>query len=181
MMDMNTADTQELVEAVGGAAGIVILAPPTQGPASDALAAIVGSCKSKQKLLIAESYGGQDEPVDTLAVKFASLGLAEVVPALRVKADPTESTYQLFEESGTDLGQVLTKKEALRAIKSAMSPDVARASVASRGSVRGDRRAGHGEVGDGCVLGRAGILRTSWLHRRHRQGSRHRVSHAGWR
>jgi len=127
MMDMNTADTQELVEAVGGAAGIVILAPPTQGPASDALAAIVGSCKSKQKLLIAESYGGQDEPVDTLAVKFASLGLAEVVPALRVKADPTEATYQLFEESGTDLGQVLTKKEALRAIKSAMSPDVARA------------------------------------------------------
>ena len=65
--------------------------------------------------------------MDTLAVKFAGLGLNEVVPALRVKEDPTEATYQLFEESGTDLGQVLTKKEALKAMKSAMSPDVARA------------------------------------------------------
>ena len=127
MMDMNTADTQELIEAVSGAAGIVLLAPPTSGPAHDALAAIVGSCSSKQKLLIGESYGGADEPVDTLAVKFAGLGLAEVVPALRVKETPTEATYQLFEESGTDLGQVLTKKEALKAMKSAMSPDVARA------------------------------------------------------
>jgi|Transcript_183 flavorubredoxin/flavin reductase (DIM6/NTAB) family NADH-FMN oxidoreductase RutF len=127
MMDMNTADTQELIEAVAGAAGIVLLAPPTSGPAHDALAAIVGSCNKKQKLLIGESYGGADEPVDTLAVKFAGLGLAEVVPALRVKEAPTEATYQLFEESGTDLGQVLTKKEALKAMKSAMSPDVARA------------------------------------------------------
>ena len=127
MMDMNTADTQELIEAVSGASGIVLLAPPTSGPAHDALAAIVGSCNKKQKILIGESYGGADEPVDTLAVKFADLGLAEVVPALRVKEDPTEATYQLFEESGTDLGQVLTKKEALKAMKSAMSPDVARA------------------------------------------------------
>ena len=127
MMDMNTADTQELIEAVSGAAGIVLLAPPTSGPAHDALAAIVGSCNKKQKLLIGESYGGADEPVDTLAVKFADLGLTEVVPALRVKALPTEATYQLFEESGTDLGQVLTKKAALKAMKSAMSPDVARA------------------------------------------------------
>ena len=62
MMDMNTADTQELVEAVGGAAGIVILAPPTQGPASDALAAIVGSCKSKQKLLIASLTVARTSP-----------------------------------------------------------------------------------------------------------------------
>ena len=127
MMDMNTADTQELIEAVSGAAGIVLLAPPTSGPAHDALAAIVGACNKKQKILIGESYGGADEPVDTLAVKFAGLGLNEVVPALRVKEDPTEATYQLFEESGTDLGQVLTKKEALKAMKSAMSPDVARA------------------------------------------------------
>jgi|TARA_B110000977_G_scaffold134448_1_gene171109 flavorubredoxin/flavin reductase (DIM6/NTAB) family NADH-FMN oxidoreductase RutF len=127
MMDMNTADSQELIEAVSGANGIVLLAPPTTGPAHDALAAIVGSCNKKQKILIGESYGGADEPVDTLAVKFAGLGLAEVVPALRVKENPTEATYQLFEESGTDLGQVLTKKETLSAMKSAMSGDVAKA------------------------------------------------------
>ena len=127
MMDMNTADTQEIIEAVGHATGIVLLAPPTEGPAHDALAAIVGSCGKKQKILIGESYGGADEPVDTMAVKFASLGLAEVVPALRVKEDPSEATYQLFEESGTDLGQVLTKKATIKAMKSAMSNDVAKA------------------------------------------------------
>jgi len=127
MMDLNTADTQEIIEAVGRASGIVLLAPPTSGPAADALGAILGSIKSKQKLLIGESYGGMDEPVDTLAVKFASIGVEEVVPALRVRDSPTEATYQQFEESGTDLGQVLTKKETLKRMKSAMSSDVAKA------------------------------------------------------
>jgi flavorubredoxin/flavin reductase (DIM6/NTAB) family NADH-FMN oxidoreductase RutF len=127
MVDLNFADTQEVIEAVAGAQGLVLLAPPTSGKAHDNLAAIVGGCKAKQKILIGESYGGSDEPVDTLARKFADLGLAEAVPALRVKADPTEGTYQLFEESGTDLGQVLTKKESLKRMKDAMSPDVAKA------------------------------------------------------
>lgn len=127
MVDMNTADPQEIIEAMGAASGIVLLAPPTDGPANDALAAIVGSANAKQKLLIGESYGGKDEPVDTLVVKFAALGVAEVLPALRVKDNPTENTYQIFEESGTDLGQVLTKKETLKAMKGAMSNDVAKA------------------------------------------------------
>mmetsp|Transcript_16445 Transcript_16445/g.26488 ORF Transcript_16445/g.26488 Transcript_16445/m.26488 type:complete len:630 (-) Transcript_16445:543-2432(-) len=127
MMDMNTADTQELIEAVGGAAGIVLLAPPTDGPANAALAAIVGSVNAKQRLLICESYGGRDEPVDVLAVKLTALGLTEVVPALRVRDDPTEVTYQIVEESGVDLGQILTKKETLKAMKNAMSGDVAKA------------------------------------------------------
>ena len=121
MMDMNTEDTQELIEAVSKAAGIVLVVPPATGPAHDNLAAIIGNIKSKQKILIAESYGGNDEPVGPLASQFAGMGVEEVVPALKVKENPTEATYQLFEESGTDLGQVLTKKETLKAMKNAMS------------------------------------------------------------
>lgn len=127
MMDMNTEDTQELIEAVSKSAGIVLVVPPATGPAHDNLAAIIGNIKSKQKILIAESYGGNDEPVGPLASQFAGMGVEEVVPALKVKENPTEATYQLFEESGTDLGQVLTKKETLKAMKNAMSPDVAKA------------------------------------------------------
>ena len=62
-----------------------------------------------------------------MAVSFASLGLQEVSPALRVRQDPTEVTYQVYEESGVDLGQVLTKKEKISEMKSAMSADVAKA------------------------------------------------------
>ena len=49
MMDMNTEDTQELIEAVSKAAGIVLVVPPATGPAHDNLAAIIGNIKSKQK------------------------------------------------------------------------------------------------------------------------------------
>jgi hypothetical protein len=42
-----------------------------------------------------------------MAVSFASMGLVEVSPALRVREDPTEVTYQIYEESGVDLGRVV--------------------------------------------------------------------------
>jgi len=44
MMDMKTTDTQELIEAVGRANGIVLLAPPTSGTCR-------GFPKSKQRLM----------------------------------------------------------------------------------------------------------------------------------
>ena len=62
-----------------------------------------------------------------LAKKLAELGVTEAFSPLKVTSDPTEGTYQLFEEAGTDLGQLLTKKKTLADMKSAMSPDVAKA------------------------------------------------------
>ena len=61
-------------------------------------------------MLIAESYGGRDEPVDALVGNFVDVGLAPPFDALRVKGTPTEQTYQEYEESGTDLAQLLTQK-----------------------------------------------------------------------
>ena len=127
MVDLNTADAQEIVEAVGRAAGVVLLAPPSQGRAHDALASVLASASAKQRYLIAESYGGSDEPVDTLAASLLSAGAQLAQAPLRVKDTPTEGVYQLYEEAGTDLSQALTAKEALAAQKSAMSPAVAKA------------------------------------------------------
>ena len=127
MMDLNNAEAQELIETTKHATAVVLLSPPASGPANEQLANIIGAVYAKQKFFIAESYGGADEPVDLLARKIAELGLVEAFSPLKVTADPTEGTYQLFEEAGTDLGQVLTKKQSLSEMKNAMSADVAKA------------------------------------------------------
>jgi len=46
--------------------------------------------------------------------------------SLRVKAEPTPQTYQMYEEAGTDLGQLLLKKEKIAASKT-MDTDIAKA------------------------------------------------------
>lgn len=48
------------------------------------------------QVLIAESYGGKDEPVDTLARTFRDINITPIVEPLRVKEDPTEATYQVL-------------------------------------------------------------------------------------
>jgi len=127
MMDLLSVDSQELIEATKHASGVVLLSPPSKGRANEQLANIIGAVSSNQKFFIAESYGGVDEPVDPLARKFAELGVVEAFAPLKVISEPTEGTYQLFEEAGTDLGQLLTKKKTLADMKNAMSPDVAKA------------------------------------------------------
>ena len=47
------------------------------------------------QVLIAESYGGADEPVDTLLNNFVGAGVEPVLDPLRVKSDPNEATYQV--------------------------------------------------------------------------------------
>jgi len=46
------------------------------------------------QVLVAESYGGRDEPVDTLVNNLVAVNVVPVFDALRVKATPTEGTYQ---------------------------------------------------------------------------------------
>lgn len=47
---------------------------------------------TRQPIIIAESYGGDDEPVDTILRRFVELGINSPLPALRVKEVPTEAT-----------------------------------------------------------------------------------------
>lgn len=58
---------QELVEMVGRANGIVLMAWPTEDrDAKATVATLLSAIKPKQQVIVAESYGGTDEPVDDI-------------------------------------------------------------------------------------------------------------------
>lgn len=127
MLDLSTAEAQDIAEVVARAKAVVLMAPPYTGRAHDALANVVAAVQSGQSFLVAESYGGKDEPVDTLCTSLLAAGAQMAAPALRCRDVPTESTYQTYEETGTDLGQSITAAETLRAQKSGMSAQLAKA------------------------------------------------------
>lgn len=47
------------------------------------------------QVLIVESYGGRDEPVDTLTNNFVGVGVEPALDAIRLKEVPNEATYQV--------------------------------------------------------------------------------------
>ena len=115
MIDLKTADPQEVQEMVGRAAGMAIGMPPASSKiAAAAVGTVLAAAKSKQVVGIFESYGGDDEPIDPLLNQFRNLGLKEAFPSIRVKDTPTEATYQLCEEAGTDMGQLLTRDRDIK-------------------------------------------------------------------
>ena len=75
------------------------------------------------QVFLAESYGDDDEPIDTLTQQFVNGGVTPVLDGLRLKDVPTEADYQLYEEAGTDLAQAIGKKENLNK-RSSMSSEV---------------------------------------------------------
>ncbi|KXZ42718.1 hypothetical protein GPECTOR_122g459 [Gonium pectorale] len=120
--------SKELVAVMGRSKGLVLMSPPRDSAdARTALAALSSAIKPKTKVVIAESYGGRDEPVDVLAASLQDVGAEILAPPLRIKDLPAQPTYQLFEEEGTDLAQALTAKETIARKKAAMGPDVAKA------------------------------------------------------
>jgi flavorubredoxin/flavin reductase (DIM6/NTAB) family NADH-FMN oxidoreductase RutF len=118
MFDLKSADPQEVQEIVSRSAGLVIGMPPASGAAAKvtkaALSTVLAAAKSKQAIGIFESYGGDDEPIDPVLNQFRDLGLTEVFPSIRIKETPTERTYQLCDEAGTDLGQWLTRDRSIK-------------------------------------------------------------------
>ena len=122
MVDLKSEDQQDVQEIVSAAAGIVIGMPPGSGEYAEATATSLGTVlaatKSKQVVGLFESYGSDDEPIDPLLTKFREAGLKSVFPPIKIKDTPTEAIYQLCEESGTDLGQKLTLKDAVKKMKS---------------------------------------------------------------
>jgi flavorubredoxin/flavin reductase (DIM6/NTAB) family NADH-FMN oxidoreductase RutF len=128
MVDVLSIDTQELVEIIGRSSGVVLLSPPTENKeAQKTLDTLLSAVNKKQKVLIAESYGGEDEPVDTLLNGFVGVGVEPALDPIRIKEQPDENTYQGFEEAGTRLAQVLTKKETIAKMKANMPADLAKA------------------------------------------------------
>jgi flavorubredoxin/flavin reductase (DIM6/NTAB) family NADH-FMN oxidoreductase RutF len=130
MIDMRSADPQEVNELVGRAKGLVIGMPPSSGVGAKetqaTLGTILAAVNSKQTVGLFESYGGDDEPIDPLATKFQDLELSKVFDPIRIKETPTEATYQYGEEAGTDLGQTLAQAGKLKKLK-ALDADLEKA------------------------------------------------------
>lgn len=120
MVDLSSADAQEVQELVGQASGIVLGMPPlnAHGELTTNFGAVLAAVQPKQVFGLYESYGGDDEPIDPLRTKFLDLGLGEAFTAIKVKDSPTENTYQLCDESGTDLGQNLAQAAKIKKLKS---------------------------------------------------------------
>jgi flavin reductase (DIM6/NTAB) family NADH-FMN oxidoreductase RutF len=156
--DAATADAQELASAVARAAGVVVFAPPSDCPdAATSLATLVSSLKPGTRTLVAESYGGRDEPVDTLVASLVDAGAPPLIDALRVRSDPDDATAQRFEQAGTNLAKALTCKEAAARVKAAMGSDLAKALARVSGGlyVVTAARAGGG--------GASGAMVASWV------------------
>ena len=122
MVDLRSADNTEVHEIVNRSVGIVVGMPPSSGKNQADIAASLGTVlaasKEKQMIGVFESYGEDDEPIDPLLTKFREAGLKLGFPAIKIKDIPTEADYQVCEESGTDLGQFLTRKDLVKQMKS---------------------------------------------------------------
>ncbi|MEL7502764.1 MAG: diflavin flavoprotein [Cyanobacteria bacterium J06554_6] len=122
MMNLRQADPQEVNELVGRAKGILIGMPPVSGRGAKeteaALSTILAAVHDKQAFGLFESYGGDDEPIDTLQTKLQDLELKPVFDPIRIKDTPSEADYQRCEETGTDMGQDLAQAKKIKKIKS---------------------------------------------------------------
>ena len=122
MVDIKSADPQDIQELVSRAGGIVIGMPPLSGnhhkETTTSIGSILAAAKEKQVIGMFESYGGDDEPIDPLLTKFREVGLKEGFPSIRLKDTPNEINYQLCEEAGTDLGQLLNRDRKVKQRKS---------------------------------------------------------------
>jgi flavorubredoxin/flavin reductase (DIM6/NTAB) family NADH-FMN oxidoreductase RutF len=122
MVDLRSADSTEVQEIVNRSVGIVLGMPPlaskNQTDITANLGTVLAAAKDKQLIGAFESYGDDDEPIDPLLTKFREAGLKPGFPPIKIKDVPTEADYQVCEESGVDLGQLLTRKDLVKQMKS---------------------------------------------------------------
>lgn len=121
MMDLKSADPQDVRELVSTAAGMVIGTPPVTGSdaatAATAISTIFAAAKAKQSVGVFESGAKDSESVYLLLNKFRDLGLNPAFAPIVLKETPNDSTYHLCEEAGTDLGQWLSRERSIKQIK----------------------------------------------------------------
>ncbi|MEM8829273.1 MAG: diflavin flavoprotein [Cyanobacteria bacterium P01_G01_bin.19] len=121
MVDLRSADSTEVHEIVNRSVGIVLGMPPSDSKSEDIttnMGTILAAAKEKQLIGMFESYGDDDEPIDPLMTKFREAGLKPGFAVIKLKDTPNEADYQVCEESGTDLGQFLTRKDLVKQMKS---------------------------------------------------------------
>ncbi|WP_346293175.1 diflavin flavoprotein [Sphaerothrix gracilis] len=121
LVDLSVAETHEVRELVSCAAGLVIGMPPqsTQTTAAHpSIGTLLATASARQVFGLFETGGGEDEPLFPLRSQLQELGLGEAFPPILIKSVPTEVTDKLCNEAGTDLGQWLTREQAVKQSKS---------------------------------------------------------------
>jgi flavorubredoxin/flavin reductase (DIM6/NTAB) family NADH-FMN oxidoreductase RutF len=119
MVDMKSVENTEIQELLGRAAGIIIGMPPSKDKAGrNSISTILAVAQDKQVIGFYESYGDDDEPIDSVRQKFMALGLKEAFPTIKIKATPSAATYQQCEEAGTNMGEQLSQERNTKLRKS---------------------------------------------------------------
>ena len=105
-------------DIAGRAAGIIIGMPPSHNTtAQAAISSLLAVVKSKQVIGLYESYGGDDEPIDTLRRKFLEHGVKEGFEAIRIKEEPKNDLFRAADEAGHELGQLLVRERTIKHLK----------------------------------------------------------------
>ncbi len=121
LVDLRATDPQELATLIGEASAVVVptwpAAPDADADLQAAIGTLLAALHPKQWVGCYDAFGGNDEPIDTLAGQLRNLGQKWAFEPLRIRQVPGSADYQRCEEAGTDLGQLLTKERTIAAMK----------------------------------------------------------------
>jgi len=159
LVDLRATDPQELSALIGEASAVVVPTWPAE-PDPELQAAIgtlLAALRPKQWLACYDAYGGNDEPIDSVAGTLRSLNAQEAFTPLRIRQVPAAADYQRCEEAGTDLGQLLTRAKAIAAMK-ALDGDLDKA----LGRLSGGLYVVTARQGEGGAA-RSGAMVASWV------------------
>ncbi len=128
LVDLRASDPQELAALVGEASAVVVPTWPANpdGELQQSIGTLLAALKPKQWVACYDAFGGNDQPIDSVASQLRGLGQKEAFAPLRIRQAPDGNDYQRCEEAGTDLGQLLTKAKTIAAMK-AIDADVDKA------------------------------------------------------
>ncbi len=120
LVDLRSSDPQELSVLINEAQAVVVPTWPSKPDTEvkKSISTLLAAIKKDQWLGIYDIYSGNDEPIDNIARQLSNLAQKEAFSPLRVKEAPNNNTYQKFEEAGSDLGQLLNRKQNIASMKS---------------------------------------------------------------
>lgn len=120
LVDLRATDLQELTALIGDAKAVVVPTWPTEpdGDLQASIGTLLAALQPKQLVGVYDAFGGNDEPIDAVADQLRNQGVKPAFEPLRIRQLPQGGDYQRCEESGTDLGQILTRKKSIEALRS---------------------------------------------------------------
>ena len=159
LVDLRATDAQELTALISDAKAVVVPTWPASPDAElqSSIGTLLAALNGKQLVGVYDAFGGDDEPIDSVAGQLRSQGQKEAFSPLRIRQLPSGGDYQRCEESGTDLGQLLTRDKTIAAMKS-LDGDLDKA----LGRLSGGLYVVTASQGDGDSLRRSAMV-ASWV------------------